>query len=88
MANAADSKTGKFELLTITKGSKEIPLVGKMTSFDYYESILSPNVTAKISYVDTGGGAKHDGEYDNQERTGTIYNSLPITCDGTEKNKF
>ena len=49
MANAADSKTGKFELLTITKGSKEIPLVGKMTSFDYYESILSPNVTAKIS---------------------------------------
>lgn len=88
MANAADSKTGKFELLTITKGSKEIPLVGKMTSFDYYESILSPNVTAKISYVDTGGGAKHDGEYDNQERTGTIYNSLPITCDGTEKINF
>ena len=88
MANAADSKTGKFDLLTITKGSKEIPLVGKMTSFDYYESILSPNVTVKITYVDTGGGAKHDGEYDSQQRYGTIYNSLPITSDGTEKINF
>jgi|TARA_Y100000022_G_scaffold161548_1_gene144662 hypothetical protein len=88
MANAADSKTGKFELLTITKGSKEIPLVGRMTTFDYYESLLSPNVTSIVTYVDTGGGSKHDGEYDNQERVGTIYNSLPITSDGTEKVNF
>ena len=88
MANAADSKTGKFELLTITKGSKQIPLVGKMTTFDYYESLLSPNVTAMVTYVDTGGGAKHDGKYDTQERSGTIYNALPITSDGTEEVNF
>tara|TARA_Y100000004_G_scaffold91312_1_gene102331 strand:- start:2964 stop:4316 length:1353 start_codon:yes stop_codon:yes gene_type:complete len=88
MANAADSKTCKFEFIDITKDSKKIPLIGKMTTFDYYESLLSPNVTAKLSYVDTGGGVKHDGKYDTQERVGTIYNSLPIESQGEEKINF
>lgn len=88
MASAADSKTSKFEILTLTKDDKVIRLEGKMTSFDYYESLLSPNITARLTYVDTGGGSKHDKKYDNQERLGTIYNTLPITANGSEEVKF
>ena len=51
-------------------------------------SLLSPNVTAVISYVDTGGGIEHDGTYDTQERVGTIYNALPIESQGEEKINF
>lgn len=88
MANAADSKTCKFEFIDINKKGKKIPLIGKMTTFDYYESLLSPNVTAILSYVDTGGGVEHDGTYDTQERVGTIYNALPIESQGEEKINF
>ena len=37
MANAADA--ANYQLLTLTKGDKEIVLEGKTTSFDYYESL-------------------------------------------------
>ena len=58
----------------------------KTTSFDYYESILSPNITATMTFVDTGGSVGYPQEYDRQERVGSIYNALPIT--GGEKVKF
>jgi len=80
--------TINYQLLTIKKGDKEIPLNGKTVEFDYYESLLSPNVTAVLKLVDTGGSVKYDGEYDKQERFGTIYNALPITGDGSEEVKF
>ena len=76
-----------YEILSISKdGGKDIPLEGKTTSFDYYESILSPNITATMTFVDTGGSVGYPQEYDRQERVGSIYNALPIT--GGEKLGF
>jgi hypothetical protein len=84
MANAAQSS--KYEILTITKGNRTVRLDGKTTSFDYYESVLSPNVTAVMTFIDTGGSVSYDGDYDSQERIGSIYNALPIT--GQEEVRF
>ena len=82
----------KYEVLTISKNGKEYPLASKVTSFDYYESLLSPNITATMSFVDSGLVEKdqspvfYDKEYDSQGRPGTIYNGLPIT--GSEEVRF
>ena len=86
MANAVDSIN--YQLLTIKKGDKEVRLDGKTTTFDYYESLLSPNVTAILKFVDTGGSVNYDKEYDKQERIGSIYNALPLTGDGSEEVRF
>jgi hypothetical protein len=88
MSNPASPS--RYELLTIKKGDKTIRLDGKTTSFDYYESLRSPNITAKLSFVDVGGSTSYDSKYNPQgDRTlGTIYNALPLTADGTEKVNF
>jgi len=86
MANAADA--ANYQILTITKNGEEVRLDGKTTSFDYYESLLSPNVTAVMTFVDTGGAIKYNEEYDKQERLGGIYNALPLTGDGSEEIRF
>lgn len=86
MANAADA--ANYQILTIIKNGKEVRLDGKTTSFDYYESLLSPNVTAIMTFVDTGGAIKYNQEYDKQERLGGIYNALPLTGDGSEEIRF
>ena len=59
---------------------------GKTVAFDYYESILSPNVTATMAVIDTGGSVSYAKDYDKQERVGSIYNALPLT--GREELKF
>ena len=51
MAKAAQASI--YEVLTINKDGKEVNLQGKTTSFDYYESVLSPNVTASFEYDGT-----------------------------------
>ena len=68
-----------YEILSIIKDGKRVRLEGKTTSFDYYESVLSPNITASLTFVDTGGSVVYDNDYDKQERLGSIYNALPIT---------
>mgnify|MGYP000284757080 FL=1 len=75
-----------YDILTISRDGKEATLKGKTTSFDYYESLLSPNVTATMTFVDTGGSIIYDQKYDRQERVGSVYNALPIT--GGEKVSF
>jgi len=92
MANP--SSKAKYQLFTITKNNKTFPLQSKVTSFDYYESLLSPNITAIMTFVDSGlvekGDelVKYDKEYDKQERPGTLYNALPIVGDGSEEIRF
>ena len=82
----------KYQILEISKNGRSFPLQSKVTSFDYYESLLSPNVTATMSFVDSGlvedgdSQVTYDKEYDKQERPGTIYNALPIT--GFEEVRF
>lgn len=92
MANP--SVAAKYQILEISKNGRSFPLQSKVTSFDYYESLLSPNVTATMSFVDSGlvedgdSQVTYDRKYDKQERPGTIYNALPITGDGSEEIAF
>ena len=92
MANP--SSAAKYQLFTITKNNKTFPLQSKVVRFDYYESLLSPNITATMIFVDSGLVEKGDElvkygkEYDKQERPGTLYNALPIVGDGSEEIKF
>ena len=78
MANPASAS--KYETLTITKNGQKYSLASKVTSFDYYESLLSPNITATMSFVDSSlveegePSVTYDPEYDPQGRSGTIYN--------------
>ena len=78
------SVAAKYQVLQISKNGRSFPLQSKVTSFDYYESLLSPNVTATMSFVDSGlvedgdSQVTYDKEYDKQERPGTLYNGLPI----------
>ena len=75
-----------YEIMTISKNGKEVRLEGKTVAFDYYESIRSPNVTATMMVVDTGGSIEYSSKYDTQGRYGSIYNALPLT--GNEKLEF
>lgn len=84
MANPA--RSSKYELLTITKDGRSVRLDGKTTTFDYYESVLSPNITAVMSFVDTGGSIAYSSDYDSQQRIGSVYNALPIS--GQEEVRF
>ena len=57
---------------TIVNESR-VDLSGGFISFEYYESLFSPHVTASISYIDTGYAVR--GQSDVQERIGTVFNS-------------
>lgn len=80
MANTASSSI--YEKLTITKNDREVNLANRTVSFDYYESLLSPNVTATLAFVDTGSTLLDE----SKNVQGTIYNTLPIT--GGEEIKY
>ena len=84
MSKAAS--VSKYEIMTLSKDDKKVRLEGKTVAFDYYESIRSPNVTATMMVVDTGGSTKYSNKYDTQGRYGSIYNALPLT--GNEKLEF
>ena len=55
-----------------------LPLEGKITNFYYYESLLSPYVTANFTYIDTGNSISANKEDDPQNRLGTIRSALPL----------
>ena len=59
-----------------------IDLSGGFVSFEYYESLLSPHITAKIHFIDTGYAVLAGPTQDAAERMGTLYSSVP-----TLKNK-
>ena len=73
MANTASSST--YEKLTITKDGKEVNLAEKTVEFNYFESLLSPNVTATLSFVDSGFSESKD---EKRNAEGSIYN-IPLT---------
>ena len=85
MANAAQASA--YEVFEIQKNGKKIDITGqdpygaRTTSFDYYESLLSPNVTAILSLMDIGGSTNYDQTYDRQTRPGTLSSALPLTGD-------
>ena len=87
---AKASAASKYSEITLTKDRDgeeiKVQLEGKTIAFDYYESIMSPNITANMVVMDTGYSAQYNKKYDKQERVGSIYNALPLT--GNEKLKF
>ena len=87
MANSAAASA--YEVFELEKNGRVIDITGtdpygaRVTSFDYYESILSPNTTAIISIMDVGGSVSYSSEYDKQNRYGTLESALPLTGDVT-----
>lgn len=84
MANA--SKSSIYEEITLDKNGTRVALEGRTVDFKYYESIFSPQITASLTYIDTGDAIQAGTSVDTQERYGTIRNSLPIT--GKENLEF
>ena len=85
MANASSAST--YEIFQIEKNGRTVVVTGEVnggasvTSLDYYESLLSPNITAVMSVFDGGSTVDFDEKYDNQGRGGTLSSALPLTGD-------
>ena len=86
MLNA--SKSSRYSEIKINKNGKEVSLEGRTVNFSYYESLLSPHITAKIVFVDSGNALQAEKKYDTQERYGTIVSSLPVRGSGDEEVSF
>lgn len=72
--------------IKIIKGDKTVDLSGGVVFFRYYESLLSPCITANFEYVDTGNTVKADTKDDVQGRMGTLLSALPMR--GNENVNF
>lgn len=64
--------------IKINNGSKTVDLSGGVVYFKYYESLLSPYVSAGFEYVDTGNTVRADSKDDGPTRMGTLINALPL----------
>lgn len=74
----------KIENLDVTEGfDTGVELSGGFISFEYFESLTSPHITAKIHFVDTGYAILAGATQDLQERLGTLESSVP-TLKGKE----
>ena len=49
-------------LLRNKNTNKEASLVGKVVSFNYFESVYSPEITANLIFLDASGSIKADKE--------------------------
>ena len=70
------TKPSKYQKLTLYNNSntKSVDIRSGTVSIDYYESILSPSITAKIRVINTGNTIADDK---NNEYS-AIYNGLPL----------
>ena len=76
-----------YEVFQIEKNGAIVDISGtdpygpKTTSFDYYESILSPNISAVLTLMDVGGSAAYNSKYDKQSRLGTLSSAFLLSGD-------
>ena len=65
---AKASAASKYSEITLTKDRDgeeiKVQLEGKTLEFNYYESIMSPNITANMVIMDTGYSARYNKKYD------------------------
>ena len=73
------SRASKYAKMVINKDGKTANIAGKTTSFDFYESVYSPEITATLVFLDAGDSIGADKNQDTQNRKGSIKSSLPIT---------
>ena len=76
-----------YQILRMEKSDENNPqsigVEGKTISFNYYESIYSPMITAKATIVYTG-----DSVVDRRGNLATIKDGFPLEHNGTETFKF
>ena len=65
--------------MEINKDGKNANLIGKTVSFDYYESLYSPEVPATLLFIDADASIQSSKAQDSQGRLGSIKSALPIT---------
>lgn len=65
------SRSSIYNEITLEKDGVKFPLEGKTIQLSYYESLLSPHITANLTYVDTGNSIKGNSSIDTQGRSGT-----------------
>ena len=78
MSNGSASRSSIYEKMTISNDSKEADISAKTQSFNYFESVYSPEITANLIFLDASGSIKAEKNQDVQERLGSIKSSLPI----------
>ena len=79
MSVGSASRASLYTQMTINKDGKTANIVGKTLTFNYFESLYSPTVTANLIFVDAGGSIEADKDQDTQGRLGSIKSSLPLT---------
>jgi len=79
MSVGSASRASLYTRMVINKDGKTANIAGKTATFNYFESVYSPEVTANLIFVDAGGSIQADKDQDTQERLGSIKSSLPIT---------
>ena len=72
------SRASIYEKMIIRNDSKEADISAKTVSFNYFESVYSPEITANLIFLDASGSIKAEKNQDVQERLGSIKSSLPI----------
>jgi len=80
------SRASTYEKMIISNDNKQADITAKTVSFNYFESVYSPEITANLIFLDASGSIKADKKEDVQERLGSIKSSLPII--GEEKFTF
>ena len=78
MSNGSASKPSIYEKMIISNDSKQADISAKTSSFNYFESVYSPEITANLIFLDASGSIKAEKNQDVQERLGSIKSSLPI----------
>ncbi len=86
MSNGSASRPSIYEKMIISNDNKEANIIAKTVSFNYFESVYSPEITANLIFLDASGSIKAEKNQDVQERLGSIKSSLPIV--GEEKLTF
>ena len=82
MTSGSASRASTYQKIVIRNDKdKEANLAGKVISFNYFESVYSPEITANLIFVDASGSIKANKAQDTQERAGSIKSSLPIIGD-------
>ena len=67
MSNGNASRSSTYEKMTISNDSKEADISAKTQSFNYFESVYSPEITANLIFLDASGSVKAEKNQDVQE---------------------
>ena len=79
MSVGSASRASLYTRMVINKDGKTANIAGKTATFNYFESVYSPEVTANLIFVDAGGSIEAGKDQDTQGRLGSIKSALPIT---------